>query len=68
MKEFKNIKIENREILLCCGRGKCPAISRDESSNNEEMFLVKDDFGGSIKLDKDQLKSFKEAVENLDAI
>lgn len=68
MKQIGNIKIENKEILLCCGRGRCPSISRDESSDNKEMFLLKDDFGGSIKLDKQQLSAIKEAFNNLDAI
>jgi hypothetical protein len=32
------------------------------------MFLLKDDFGGSVKLDKKQLNAIKEALDNLDAI
>jgi hypothetical protein len=68
MKQIGNIKIENKEILLCCGRGRCPSISRDESSNEKEMFLLKDDFGGFVKLDREQLNAIKEAFNNLDAI
>lgn len=68
MKQIGNIKIENKEILLCCGRGKCPSISRDNPVDGKEMFLLKDDFGGLVKLDKQQLNAIKEAFENLDAI
>jgi len=67
MKSYENIKIENREILLCCGRGRCPSIKRDESGK-ENTFKISDDFGGSIVLDIDQLNAIKEALENINDI
>tara|TARA_B110000305_G_C19392616_1_gene615747 strand:- start:1172 stop:1378 length:207 start_codon:yes stop_codon:yes gene_type:complete len=68
MKFKSSIKIQDKEILLCCGRGRCPSIKRDPRAGDTEHFLLTDDFGGSIKLDKEQLLSIKEAVKNLDAI
>lgn len=58
---MKNIKIEGNSVLLCCGKGKCPALTKDVQE--EGMFSLTDDFGGKVKLNKDQLLAIQEAVE-----
>ena len=64
--KMSNIKVENKEILLCCGRGRCPAIKRNEEEN--DSYIITDDFGGSIKLDSKQLNAISEALEKLNDI
>ena len=68
MNKYQNIKIENKEILLCCGRGKCPKITRQEESEKGNIFKITDDFGGSVLLDLNQLSAIQEALENINDI
>lgn len=63
-----NTRIENNSILLCCGKGRCPAIKRDSQDKDNENFILTDDFGGSIKLEKDQLFAIKEAIDRINDI
>ena len=63
-----NTRLEGKSILLCCGKGRCPAIKRDEESNEADNFILTDDFGGSIKLEKNQLLAIKEALDQIDDI
>jgi len=63
-----NTRLEGNSILLCCGKGRCPAIKRDDKSKESENFILTDDFGGSIKLDRDQLFAIKEALDQIDDI
>ncbi len=59
-----NIKIENNEVLLCCGKGRCPVLKKSEEDTNH--YTLKDDFGGQVSLTKDQLLVIQEALEALD--
>ena len=56
-------KIENMfKFSLCCGKAKCPEVSVIDSE-----WIIKDDFGGSVKLNEDQIKEFinHQAVKTL---
>ena len=63
-----NTRLENKSILLCCGKGRCPAIKRDEDQKDSDNFIITDDFGGSIKLNKDQLFAIQEALTRINDI
>lgn len=63
-----NTRLENNQILLCCGRGRCPTIKKDTEDTKSENYILTDDFGGSIKLDRQQLFAIKEALEQIDDI
>ena len=59
-----NIKREGESILLCCGRGRCPAIKKSEKQ--PDHYDLSDDFGGKVSLTKDQLLAIKSALKELD--
>jgi len=60
--QIKQLKVENNSILLCCGKEKCPSVKKSE----KDLFEIKDDFGGGVKLDKDQISLLSEAVDKLE--
>ena len=43
-------------------RQKCPALKKTE----DDMYSLKDDFGGEVKLSKEQLNVIQEALKELD--
>jgi hypothetical protein len=61
-----NTRLEGNTILLCCGKNRCPSISKDVEDKGK--FLIKDDFGGVVKLEKDQLLAIREALDKIDDI
>ena len=63
---MSNIKRDGSAVLLCCGKGRCPALAKSE--DKEELYSLSDDFGGKVHLTKEQLLVIQEAVEELDNI
>lgn len=61
---MSNIRREGGSVLLCCGKGRCPALAKSE--DKEELYSLADDFGGKVHLTKEQLLAIQEAVEELD--
>lgn len=59
-----NIRKEGSSVLLCCGKGRCPAIKKIE--HEEASYSLTDDYGGEVKLTKEQLMVIQEALEELD--
>jgi len=59
-----NIRREGDSVLLCCGKGRCPAIKKEESQG--DMYSLTDDFGGKVLLSKEQISVIQEALEELD--
>ena len=57
-------KRNGNSILLCCGKGKCPSLSK--SADHKKHYDLKDDFGGTVSLTKEQLLAIKEALGQLD--
>jgi len=56
-----NIKIENsNSVLLCCGKKGCPSLRKKRG-----YYLIKDDFGNEIKLEKEHLEAIPEALKAL---
>jgi len=61
---MSNIRREGGTVLLCCGKGRCPALAKSE--DKEGLYSLVDDFGGKVHLTKEQLLVIQEAVEDLD--
>ena len=58
-----NIKFQSpNTILLCCGKKGCPSIVKESG----DSYTLTDDFGGSVKLNKDELNAIQEAVTAFD--
>jgi hypothetical protein len=55
------IKVQNRSVLLCCGKEKCPSVTK-----KKDFFEIKDDFGGEVKLNKEQVLILSKAISELE--
>ena len=58
-----NTRLENNQILLCCGKGRCPVLKK--SKEKTDHYTLTDDFGGEVSLTQEQLLVIKEALESL---
>ena len=55
------MKLKSNQILLCCGGKACPVLSDLEDG----MIKIEDDFGGSIKIKKEQALLVHDAIKKL---
>jgi hypothetical protein len=55
------MKLKENQILLCCGGKACPVIS----DMKDGMIKIEDDFGGSIKIKKEQALLINDALKKL---
>ncbi len=55
------MKIKENQVLLCCGGKACPILSDLEDG----MIKIEDDFGGSIKIKKEQALLVHDAIKKL---
>jgi hypothetical protein len=60
MKNNYYLRPEGNKIFMCCGKAKCPSVSVEEG-----MIKIEDDFGGFVKMKKEEAELIKSAVENL---
>lgn len=61
--ETTTYKIKGDQILLCCGKANCPSVEVSE----ENYIVIKDDFGGEVKIPKQRAKMIHGAIEILEA-
>lgn len=52
-------KISETEVKLCCG-GNCPQVSLEN-----EVIVIRDDFGGQVKLSKAEALEVSEATKQV---
>ena len=55
------MKLKENQILICCGGKACPVLSDMEDG----MIKIEDDFGGSIKIKKEQALLIDNALKKL---
>lgn len=60
--EETNYKIKNGKVLLCCGKANCPSVEISE----ENYIVIKDDFGGQVKIPKERAKMIEGALNILE--
>jgi hypothetical protein len=51
----------NQSVILCCGSKRCPVVSTDGDN-----IKIKDDFGQTVTMSKQQAKMISEAVDMLE--
>ena len=56
----QSTKHEKNVTLLCCGRKGCPTISVKKDGS----VLMRDDYKGVVRLDKEQFNLFKKLVKD----
>ena len=62
-KETTNYRLKGNQILLCCGKANCPSVEISE----EKYIIIKDDFGGEVKIPKERAKMIQGAIDILEA-
>ena len=60
MKNNYYLRPEGDKIFMCCGKARCPSVSLEE-----DMIKIEDDFGGFVKMKKEEAELIKSAVEDL---
>ena len=55
------MKLNTNEVMLCCGKGRCPILRHIEGENYE----IKDDDGNTIKISRTQLNLIEDALTDL---
>jgi len=61
--EDTSYRIKGDQILLCCGKANCPSVEVRE----ENYIVIKDDFGGEVKIPKERAKMIQGAIDILEA-
>lgn len=59
------LRIENDSVFMCCGKARCPAIKKtnQKTEDGESLYMITDDFGGSVKISESQALIISEAAE-----
>ena len=52
------------KAIILCGRsgGCCPVLWKPTNPEDENLYTLKDDFGGKVKLTKEQLQKLQNVV------
>jgi len=61
MKKDYYLRPEGNKIFMCCGKANCPSVE----INNEGLIEIKDDYGNSVKMKKEEAVLIEGAVEEL---
>ena len=61
MKNKFYLREEGNRIFMCCGKANCPSVE----INKEGLVEIKDDYGNSVKMKKEEAALLKDAVAQL---
>ena len=61
MKNEFYLREEGNRIFMCCGKANCPSVE----INEEGLVEIKDDYGNSVKMKKEEASLLKDAVNKL---
>lgn len=61
MKKDYYLRPEGNKVFMCCGKANCPSVE----INDEGLVEIKDDFGNSVKMKKEEAALLKDAVAEL---
>lgn len=61
MKKDYYLRPEGNKIFMCCGKANCPSVE----INSEGLIEIKDDYGNSVKMKKEEAELIEGAVEEL---
>jgi len=61
MKKDYYLRPEGNKIFMCCGKANCPSVE----INGEGLIEIKDDYGNSVKMKKEEAALIEGAVEEL---
>jgi hypothetical protein len=61
MKKDYYLRPEGNKVFMCCGKANCPSVE----INEEGLVEIKDDFGNSVKMKKEEAALIEKAVIDL---
>lgn len=61
MKNNYFLRKEEGKIFMCCGKANCPSVELD----SDGLVEIKDDYGNSVKMKKEEASLLKDAVLEL---
>lgn len=61
MKKDYYLRPEGNKIFMCCGKANCPSVE----VNSEGLIEIKDDYGNSVKMKKEEAALIEKAVMDL---
>lgn len=61
MKNNYYLRPEGNKIFMCCGKANCPSVE----INDEGLVEIKDDYGNSVKMKKEEAQLIEKAVLDL---
>lgn len=61
MKKDYYLRPEGNKIFMCCGKANCPSVE----INSEGLIEIKDDYGNSVKMKKEEAALIEKAVLDL---
>jgi len=61
MKNNYYLRPEGNKIFMCCGKANCPSVS----INKEGLVEITDDYGNSVKMNKDEASLIHDAISKL---
>jgi len=61
MKKDYYLRPEGNKIFMCCGKANCPSVE----INSEGLIEIKDDYGNSVKMKKEEAALIEKAVIDL---
>jgi hypothetical protein len=61
MKNNYFLRKEEGKVFMCCGKAGCPSVEL----NSDGLVEIKDDYGNSVKMKKEEASLLKDAVSEL---
>jgi len=61
MKKDYYLRPEGNKIFMCCGKANCPSVE----INSEGLIEIKDDYGNSVKMKKEEASLIHDAIFKL---
>ena len=61
MKKDYYLRPEGNKVFMCCGKANCPSVE----INEEGLVEIKDDYGNSVKMEKEEAALIEKAVIDL---
>ena len=56
-----SLRMEGGKVFMCCGKAGCPSVEL----NDEGLVQIADDFGNTVKMNKEEAALIAGAVEQL---
>jgi len=56
------MKLQPNQVLLCCGKGGCPVVSKEKDGS----ITITDDYGNRVKMKEAEAQLINDALKTLE--